>query len=620
MALSAFIRELRRRRVFRLAGIYLIGTWLLLQVADVTFAPIGLPPWAMTALVWVVVVGFPIALFLSWRYDLTSDGLVRIAPLRGAVADDQSLKPVDYGILVCVLLAAGLVTSTLIGHIRQRGEATTTLSELPIRLDAVAVLPFVNMSGVADDEYFSDGVAEEILNALAQVSQLKVIARTSSFAFKDQTTDIREIARRLGARNIVEGSVRRAGNRLRINAQLIDALSGTRLWSQSYDRELVDVFEVQEDIAEQIVVAMRAELGIALSEPAGISAATDNVEAYDRYLLGNHYYWQRGKEPVEKAIELFREAIELDPDFAPAWAALSAAYNSAPAHGVSIEGAHPHDLAEQAAERAIELDDTLGLAWMVLGNVKPRPRYRNFEAAAPYLMKAVEVSPYEPTVVHWMWEGMMGVGRLQEALRYAELGYELDPMSRLRSVALGHASMINGLYDRAVRLIDQARERGLYDHYIWNIGLQARLEARDFDAAEAWLAERPSDANEETLAADRAYLRARRNPSAGNIEHAAGVIMTAYRGHGDGPRIDGDHAFYLLASMGATDAAYELTDKRLDLGAFVDPTDWWLPSTRSFRTDPRFIELAEQLRLPGFWRQYGWPDECRPTGDSFVCG
>lgn len=617
MAIMSFIHQLRRRRVFRLAGIYLISTWLLLQIADVTFEPIGFSPWAMTALVWIVVVGFPVALLLSWRYDLTEQGLVRITA--GGEADnvDLSLKPVDYLVLAGLLMIAAAVSYKLIDYQRQRSHSATALPELPMRPNAVAVLPFVNMGGEGSDDYFSDGVAEEILNALTRVSELRVVARTSSFAFKDQAIDIREIARRLGAQRIVEGSVRRAGDRLRITAQLIDAPSGTHLWSDTYDRQLGDVFEVQEDIAGQIVVAMRDELGAALSTPARAGAMTDSLEAYDRYLLGNGYFWQRGKEPVEKAIALYREALELDPEFAHAWAALAAAYNTARAHGAVVPGDVPlHELAAQAAERAIELDDTLGLAWMVLGAVKPEPR--DYAGGASYLIKALEVSPREPTVIHWMAEAMISVGRLREALQYAELGYENDPMVPVRSGMLAWASLANGLNERAIRFVDQARELGLFDALIWSWGLFARLEAGDLDAAEAWLIARPTEVNPETIAAEEAYLAARRHPSPENIRHTVDVIMAAYLQEG-GPRIDGNYATYLLVSLGAIDAAYEFTDRRLEFGA--NPVSWlfWLPSQGAFRADPRFTELPEIVRLPGFWRQFGWADACHPVGDSFAC-
>lgn len=619
MAIMGFIRELRRRRVFRLAGIYLIAAWLLLQVADVTFEPLGLPGWSMTALVWVVAVGFPVALALSWRYDITDDGLVRITPAHDDGSVDLSLTRFDYGLLVSVLVVAALVAYTLVDRVRVQRADVRELPELAIRDDTVAVLPFENLSTTPDDEYFSDGVAQEILNTLAQVSQLRVIARTSSFSFKNKAVDIRDIAEQLGARNIVEGSVRRSGDRLRITAQLIDAVSGTHLWSATYEREAGDIFEVQENIAQQIVVAMRTALRIAIDEPMGAHSTTDNVEAYDRYLLGNYYYWQRGRQQLEMAIELFREALELDPDYAHAWAALSAAYNSAGSHGADVGDRHPQELAAEAAERAVELDETLGLAWAVLGNTKSG-QHRSLGAGVPYFMRAIDVSPNEPTVLHWRAEGNMMVGRVSEALASARKVYEMDPTTPTRSIMVGCANALAGNYDRGLQYINTVLESGINHFYPWECGLWAVLGKHDIDLIEAWLAKSPSGRRAEAVAAEQAFLAALREPdSISRREQAVARIMSAYQDHEDGPRIPGPVARLLLVFLGANDAAYVLVNERFDHGLWSPQAMWFLPYFSEFRRDPRFASIVERSTAIEFWRSYGWADACRPAGESFTC-
>jgi len=618
MGMVHLIRELRRRRVFRLAGIYLIGAWLVLQIADVTFAPLGLPSWTMTAVIWLVVVGFPIALLLSWRYDITSEGLVRIDSGGAEAGRSLSLTSTDYLILAGVLVVVVFATYTMVGVFRGQAEGAGNSAALPLRADAIAVLPFVNMSADPEDEYFSGGVAEEILNALAQVSQLQVIARTSSFAFKDQDTNIREIAQALGAKNIVEGSVRRAGEKLRITAQLIDASSGIHLWSDTYDRQLGDVFAIQSDIAGQIVAALRQELNLSLGEPSGSVATTADVEAYDHYLHGIHYFWQRGKEPVEMAIEQFRKAVELDPEFAAAWAALAGAYNVSDAHGADVGDQDPWNLAEAAAERAVALDDGLAQGWQVLANVRGF-RLGDTETGMQYIRKAIEADPNDLNVIHGMSEGPAYAGLVKVSLNWSRKGYEMDPNSALRSVMLGRALLLSGHYDRAREFFEQGRERGYFDWRVWAWGLWARLEQEDFDAAGQWLAERPVEVTAPTKEAEQAYMVARRQPSEQNIQAAAKLIASAYEGKEAGPQIDGDYAAYLLVSMGAIEQAFELYEQRKGQGLRLPTTMWWLPSHQAFRRDPRFVDLVEYEALPGIWRELGWPEFCAPKGDTLTC-
>jgi TolB-like protein len=618
MGMMRLIRELRRRRVFRLAGIYLIGAWVVLQIADVTFEPIGLPAWTMTALIWLVVVGFPVSLLLSWRYDITSEGLVRIEADGLEESAGVALKPSDYAILAGVFAVAVFTTYALVGVFRTDSLDAVNDGELALRADAVAVLPFVNLSSEMGDEYFSDGVAEEILNALTQISQLKVIARTSSFAFRNKEADIREVARRLGAKNIVEGSVRRAGDRLRITAQLIDASSGTHMWSNTYDRELGDVFTIQIDIAKQIVSAMRRELNLSFGEPALSTASTANIEAYDHYLHGIHYYWQRGKEPVERAIEQLRKAVELDSEFAAAWAALAGAYNVARAHRADIGEDDPWDLAEAAAQRAVELDEGLAQAWLVLANVQGF-RLGDTETGVRYIRKALEADPNNLNVIHTMSEGPSVAGLVEVSLDWARRGYEVDPNTPLRSVMLGRALLLNGQFDRALEFLAEARERGYFDWRVWTWALWAKLESGDFDAAERWLVERPFEVSAATRLADQAYLKARRQPSAENVKAAVDRIMVAYQGDEDGPKMDENHAAYLLVSMGAIVQGFELLEMEKRRGASLGTTKWWLPSHREFRQDPRFVALVKAEALEEIWFELGWPEFCSPLGDSFTC-
>ncbi len=283
--LSALFKELRRRKVIRVAVVYIIGTWLIIQIADATFEYLPLPEGSNTLVIVLLIVGFPLAMVLAWAYELTPTGVKR-DPID--VSPSQENK--------AAMIAA---------------EPSST---------SIAVLPFADMSPDRDQEYFCDGVAEEILNMLSQVKDLQVSSRTSSFRFKGQALDIGDIARKLRVKTVLEGSVRKAGDKLRITAQLIDPASGFHLWSASYDRSMEDIFRIQDEIAHHIADVLKVKL-----TPRS-SAYTQNVEAYDYYLQGWNYFHRVGPKNMALARHLFSKAIELDPEFAKAWAGLADSY------------------------------------------------------------------------------------------------------------------------------------------------------------------------------------------------------------------------------------------------------------------------------------------------------
>ena len=284
----SFFAELKRRHVFRVAIAYIVVAWLILQVADVVLDKIGVPDWTFKVIMVFLVIGFPIAVLLAWAYDLTPQGLQRTVEL-----DTDSDK------------APGKNKSA-----SKNGSGPAKAS--------VAVLPFVNMSGNPENEYFSDGLTEELLNVLAKVSGLKVAARTSSFHFKGHTGDIDEIAGRLGVASVLEGSVRQSGERVRITAQLVNASDGYHLWSETFDRELVDIFEVQDEISGAVVKALKGKL--LGEEGSGRHVGGTTIpDAFNAYLQGMHYL-NRGsdKEALLNAVAAYKQAIDIDPNYAQA--------------------------------------------------------------------------------------------------------------------------------------------------------------------------------------------------------------------------------------------------------------------------------------------------------------
>lgn len=327
ISITNFLREARRRRVFRVAGIYVVFAWVVLQVADLAFPAFDVPESALRYVWYGAVLGFPIALIFGWRFDIVGGRILHTPD--SAHKADLSLNRTDYVILTAFSMVIIAITAGLVGGI---SETQSTLPDqvLAEELDpaSIAVLPFVNMSPDPDNEYFADGLSEELLNGLANVKGLSVIARTSSFSFKNQNIDVREIGRKLSVANILEGSVRVAGETFRVTAQLVDSRNGVHRWSQTYDRSMHDVFAIQDDISRNIVLALKDVMDIDEASSSSVST-TENPEAYSYYLRGRallrQYFWP-DTDIYEQAIDNFKHAVGIDPGFSDAFVALADAH------------------------------------------------------------------------------------------------------------------------------------------------------------------------------------------------------------------------------------------------------------------------------------------------------
>jgi TolB-like protein/tetratricopeptide (TPR) repeat protein len=333
-----WLAELKRRKVFRVAAVYLVGAWLLVQVAGTTFGPMGLPPWTLKLVITLAALGFPLACALAWAFDVTAKGIERTPSV-------VSADPAAQGVLESKVLPA--VT------------APSVATEAP---DSVAILPFVDMSPGRDQEYFCDGIAEEIINSLCCIRDLRIASRTSSFQFKGRAADVREIGRALGVGAVLEGSVRKAGERVRITAQLVSSADGYHLWSESYDRDLSDVFAIQTEIAGKLVGALRVSLSRQERELIQ-RRGTSNAEAYDLYLRGQAHLRDGTDTEMNPAIEFFREAIRRDERFAQAHAGIANAQSIKGLWRVGMTQAD-FDEAFAASRRALELEPRMPEAYI----------------------------------------------------------------------------------------------------------------------------------------------------------------------------------------------------------------------------------------------------------------
>src|SRR5438046_3568161 len=309
MKIDNFFAELKRRKVFKVGAAYLSVAWFAVQAASIGFPAFDAPPWALRIFILIALLGFPIAVVVAWVFDVTREGVKLDANISGS-------KGLFAAAALLIVLALGWYFYGQPSF--RKGDVAT-----PIVADrnSIAVLPFANISGKADQDYFSDGMTEELLNVLAKVPQLKVVARTSVFQFKDKGGDIREIGRKLGVTNIVEGSVRRDGPEVRITAQLVRVADGFHIWSETYDRKLESVFALQDEIARRIGAALKLSLGV--PAPVATPAPTD-PQAYDEYLKGRALLRQRSDLP--SAIAHLKAAVAKAPEFAAGWSSLSLTY------------------------------------------------------------------------------------------------------------------------------------------------------------------------------------------------------------------------------------------------------------------------------------------------------
>ena len=406
----SFLAELKQRRVVRVAIVYLVVAWVSIQAASIALPAFEAPVWTLRLVILLFALGFPLALLLTWALDLTPEGI----KLATGTIGNKRMAGISLGLIV---LALGWY---FYGQPALRKDATPTVAER-----SIAVLPFVNMSGNPSNEYFSDGLAETTLDMLAQVPDLKVIARTSSFAFKGKPTDMREIGRQLGAAHLLEGSVQQAGQTVRITVQLIRANDGSHLWSRRYDRKLEDVFDIQDEIATSVVQALEVSLP-ASAQRRLVQKRTDNVAAYDAYLKGIALLPRRDVGQMREALTHFERAIQLDPTYARAYVGAHDAIHLLQSYGsVSTEERQRGDA---YLTRALELAPQLGeahVARAVLLENSGDPK----GAEAEY-RRGIALAPGYATGHQWLAELMSGAfGRFDEALAIVEQARQLDPLS-----------------------------------------------------------------------------------------------------------------------------------------------------------------------------------------------
>jgi TolB-like protein len=614
--MPALFAELKRRNVIRMAGLYLVGAWLLVQVAGTVLPMFGAPEWMPRTVVVLLALGFVPALVFAWVFEMTPDGIKRDAdvPPEKSIASHtaQRMNRLIVATLVlaviyfCVdkIVLAPRREAVLVASTTQVAKAAaTTQATRKARDNSIAVLPFVNMSDDAANQFFSDGISEELLNVLVRVDGLSVASRTSSFAYRDKSIGSLAIARDLGVGHILEGSVRKAGNKVRITAQLIDAVNDRHLWSKTYDRELTDIFAIQDEIANAIVAALRGSLKVDTAAPAvSVQADTGNMEAYEIYLKARELFIAR--ERVDESVRLFEKVVALDPRFARGWEGLAAACAIAESWGF-----HDRDytaLAESSAKRALELDPGLSMPWAVLSMVEIATLPINWQAAMRLHDKSVAADPKNATAYLWRAISWSNLGFFDRAEADLDRCIELDPSYhncvRWKAVAL----LNSGKTDAALALFEQGVAAGFIANRSAEF-LPALVRRGDRLAAELLMA---SFSTKPKL--NSVILDALVEPALPNSATKALANRRLIEDDISSDQSIGTSRYYLWLG------AYDLVATSPDIDG--DSQIAWDRSQPAFRNSAGFKAVLAKLGVPAYWRANGYPPQCRAAGgEDFVC-
>ena len=591
-----FFAELKRRKVFKVGAAYLVVAWLAVQAASIGFPAFDAPPWALRIFILIALLGFPIAVVMAWVFDLTPEGIKLDSRASGS-------KPLIVAAALLIVLALGWY---FYGQPSFRKGDVTTPSVAD--RNSIAVLPFANMSGKTEEDYFSDGMTEELLNVLAKVPQLKVVARTSVFQFKEKGGDIREIGRKLGVTNIVEGSVRRDGPEVRITAQLVRVADGFHIWSETYDRKLESVFALQDQIARRIADALKLSLGV----PAPVATrAPIDPQAYDEYLKGRALLRQRSDLP--SAIAHLKAAVAKAPEFAAGWSSLSLTYEVSFWYTPHMTPALQADfLAGEAAaaERAAALEPDAATTEHALGNMA-RAQFHYADAEQHYL-RAMQLDPSYSDVREDYAELLYEVGRFEDSAVAARQLVKLDPYFivgwvRLRdaAAALDHREEVEESV-RQLRAINPNYAAGRFGL------LQYALAHGRADEARAALAEIVTRWPEDAAFAQQLLPWALGEPGVDQAKVRAAIADTP----------ENDASYFLIARQDVDGYNTDIESRGAILEAYYFANLYSSkPHGHAMLRDPRVKALLVRYGFPAYWREKGWPVGCRPLGEAdFECG
>ena len=630
----SLIRELKRRNVFKVGIAYLVSSWLLIQIADILLESIGAPAWVLQTIFVLLGVGFFIAVFFAWAFELTPEGVKREKEIdRSQSIAPQTGKKLNNTILVLMALAIGYLLFDKFSAPAQTGpdplsrqtagETTQASGKSALIPDnaiaggkteaipdagqkSIVVLPFVNMSNDPEQEFFSDGLSEELLNVLAQIKDLRVISRTSAFAFKGKDVDIPTIAAQLNVTHVLEGSVRKAGDDVRITAQLIEVATDSHLWSDAYNRTLENVFEIQEEISK----AIAAELQVTLGTSAKTGKPTENLEAWQLFLRGRHLYQNRGDAQLARAVELLKQAVEQDPEFADAWANLAAAnvvlgYNQEEGYEDWYRNG------KLAALRAIEIEPDNGFAHAVLGLLHTAA-FAWEEAMREYEL-AIRLNPNETNSLLWKGIALMSLGYIDQSIAMFQQAERLDPVFTNVHNWLALAYSIKG--DTEIMRRHSEKLHRLDPDFIGFNWTNYEIYSGNLDAAEDLMRKDTVQlTGTDTLVV--AMFSALKDP--GRKDEAVKTLLANEKLAEQAGLVP------YLWKIGAVKEALANYREQRERGRILRTANslniFWDAYNRSQLSNPAMPAFFEANGMVDYWRKHGDPDYCRVDGANVECG
>ena len=586
----SLIAELKRRSVFKVGAAYLVVAWLVIQAASIAMPAFDAPGWALRTFILIAMLGFPVALVMAWVFDVAPDGLVKV-------------ERNDRSSLMFFSIAVALAALSLVWY--WYGQPATRDGAVDDR--SIAVLPFENMSGDAANEYFSDGISEELLNQLAKMPELRVAARTSSFSFKGEKAEVGEIARTLKVRMVLEGSVRKQGDRVRITAQLIDAAEGFHIWSETYDRDLKDIFAIQDEIARAIAKELKVKLvGAANDAVAGGNGAaapnatgTQDLEAYDLYLRGLAQWQLRTAASLREAERLFEQAAARDPKFARAWAGI-ALVNIVFPYWDNVDVPAVERKGRAAASRAVELDPRSAEAVAALGYAA-RLHVDTLVEGKVLLQHAIDLNPSYPTAHQWLGLLAQQLGDLEGALVHFEKARELDPRAPVITSNLASALFQLGRFEESEALcrevLAHAPDFSNCVSQLLTIALHRDDHAAQRTALDRMAQARPTPAVRELNDALLAALEGKGDRKAVARRLAASPFQASYMK--DSAVVFGEAVTaHLLLKLGAPELAVQRLALALPLRPDQLGLNIWSINYDPLRCRPDFKALIERFGIP----------------------
>jgi TolB-like protein/Tfp pilus assembly protein PilF len=584
--MGEFFNELKRRNVFRVAAAYLVSAWLIIQVVETTFPPFGFGDGAIRAVVIALSIGLIPVLVIAWVFELTPEGLKMDSDVDPARSVTRTAgRKLDRAIVAVLVLAVGYFAVDKFMLDPNRDAEQLELAREAVRNEAIiaeigdrsiAVLPFADMSQERDQAYFSEGIAEELLNLLATIPEVRVTSRSSAFSFKDKGLSIPEIADRLRVSYVLDGSVRKSGDQLRISAQLIDAQTDTQVWSRNFDRTLENIFQIQDEIAGDVVEQVRGTLDIASPQ----QRQTDPV-AYSLFLEARDQRRLGTVDSYDKSIAIYKRVLEIDPNYSPAWDEMAAVYQNQANTGLR-PAAEGFRLAREAALAAIEADPSYAPA---LGTLAFMAQYYDVDlaAATEYLQRALELAPTDSALIGSAGMLLKNMGRAEEGLAPIEYTVALDPLSAAWQYTLGLAYSSAGQYDDAVRSFETTlRLSPEFSLAHYNLGVTLMLAGRPNEAVAALQKEAREDWR--LAALTMAYAAANND-----YETALAELLRKYSGNMT------YNIGYVYAYLGDADSAFEWLERAFEvedpgLGEILSQ-----PLFANLKEDPRWLPLLEKL-------------------------